>query len=53
MFLEHQIRMISELSCDTVDWSNDAENCFAITRISPSLFKSFYTNSSSFEESCE
>ncbi len=28
MFLEHQIsiRMISEVSCDTEDWSNDAEN---------------------------
>jgi len=28
MFLEHQIkiRMISEGSCDTEDWSNDAKN---------------------------
>ncbi len=27
MFLEHQhIIMISERSCDTEDWSNDAEN---------------------------
>jgi len=26
MFLEQQIRMISEGSCDTEDWSNDAEN---------------------------
>jgi len=25
MFLEHQI-IISEGSCDTEDWSNDAEN---------------------------
>jgi len=29
MFLKepiHNIRMISEASCDTEDWSNDAEN---------------------------
>ncbi len=29
MFVEHQnrhIRMISDGSCDTEDWSNDAEN---------------------------
>ncbi len=26
MFLEQQISMISEGSCDTEDWSNDAEN---------------------------
>ncbi len=26
MFLEQQIRMIFEGSCDTEDWSNDAEN---------------------------
>ncbi len=26
MFLEQRIRMISEGSCDTEDWSNDAEN---------------------------
>ncbi len=26
MFIEQQIRMISEGSCDTEDWSNDAEN---------------------------
>ncbi len=27
MFLEHQhVKMISEGSCDTEDWSNDAEN---------------------------
>jgi len=25
-FLEHQIRMISEGSCDTADWNNDADN---------------------------
>jgi len=25
MFLEHHIRLISEVSCDTEDWSNDAE----------------------------
>ncbi len=27
-FLEQQIRMISEGSCDTDDWSDDAELCF-------------------------
>jgi len=26
MFLENHIRMISEGSCDTKDWSNGAEN---------------------------
>ncbi len=26
MFLDQHIRMISEGSCDTEDWSNDAEN---------------------------
>jgi len=26
MLLEQQIRMISEESCDTEGWSNDAEN---------------------------
>ncbi len=26
MFLNQQIRMISEGLCDTEDWSNDAEN---------------------------
>jgi len=26
MFLKHQIIMISVGSCDTEDWSNDAEN---------------------------
>ncbi len=25
MFLEQHIRMISERSCDTEDWSNDAD----------------------------
>ncbi len=33
MFLEQQIRMISEGSCDTDDWSNDAENSALITEI--------------------
>ncbi len=33
MFLEQQIRMISEGSCDTEDWSNDAENTALITEI--------------------
>ncbi len=33
MFLEQQIRMISEGSCDTEDWSNDAENSALITEI--------------------
>ncbi len=31
MFLEQQIRTISERSCDTEDWSNDAENSALIT----------------------
>ncbi len=26
IFVEQQIRMISEGSCDTEDWSNDAED---------------------------
>ncbi len=26
IFIEHQIRMISEGSCDIEDWRNDAEN---------------------------
>ncbi len=29
----HHIRMISEGSCDTEDWSNDAENSALITGI--------------------
>ncbi len=29
----HHIRMISEESCDTEDWSNDAENSALITAI--------------------
>ncbi len=29
----HHIRMISEESCDTEDWSNDAENSVLITGI--------------------
>ncbi len=35
MFLTQQIniRMISEGSCDTEDWSNDAENSALITGI--------------------
>jgi len=38
MFLEHQIiRVISEGSCDTEDWSNDAENSALITGIHYSL----------------
>ncbi len=31
------IRMISEGSCDTEDWSNDAENTALITEINYSL----------------
>ncbi len=33
MFLEQQIWMISEGSCDTEEWSNDAENSALITEI--------------------
>jgi len=33
MFLEDHIRVISEGSCDTEDWSNDAENSALITGI--------------------
>ncbi len=33
MFLEQHIRMISEESRDTEDWSNDAENTALITAI--------------------
>ncbi len=33
MFLNQHIRMISEGSCDTEDWSNDAENSALITEI--------------------
>ncbi len=29
----HHIRMISEGSCDTEDWSNDADNSALITEI--------------------
>ena len=29
LIINQHIRMISEGSCDTEDWSNDAENCFA------------------------
>jgi len=43
MFREQQIsiRMISEGSCDTKDWSNDAENSenSALTVISHSQYK--------------
>ncbi len=31
MFLEQQIRMISEESCDSEDWRNYAENTALIT----------------------
>ncbi len=31
------IRMISEVSCDTEDWSNDAENSALITAINYTL----------------
>ncbi len=37
MFLEQQIIMISEGSCDPEDWSNDAENSALITGINYSL----------------
>ncbi len=40
MFLEQQIsilEMISEGSCDSEDWSNDAENSALITAINYSL----------------
>ncbi len=30
MFLEQEISMFSEGSCDTEDWSNDAKNYFQI-----------------------
>ncbi len=40
MFLEQHIRMISEESCDTEDWSNDAENTVLITGIN--TFVSFF-----------
>ncbi len=33
MFLEQQISMISDGSCDTEDWSNDDENSALITAI--------------------
>ncbi len=33
MFLEQWIRIISERSCDTEDWSNDTENVALITGI--------------------
>ncbi len=33
MLLNRHIRIISEGSCDTEDWSNDAENSALITRI--------------------
>jgi len=39
MFLDQPIRMISEGSCDTEDWSNDAENTALITGITYSSFK--------------
>ncbi len=35
------IRMISEGSCDTEDWSNDAENSALITGINYSAVKRF------------
>jgi len=38
MFLEDHIRVISEGSCDTEDWSNDAENSALITGIN-NIFK--------------
>jgi len=45
MFLEHQIRVISEGSCDTEDWSNDAENAALITRINYTLLYIHIENS--------
>jgi len=33
----HHIRVISEGSCDTEDWSTDAENSALITRINRTL----------------
>jgi len=37
MFLDHHIRVISAGSCDTEDWSNDAENTALITGINHTL----------------
>ncbi len=47
MFLEQQTsRMISERSCDTEDWSNDAENTASITEINYILLYIQIENSS-------
>ncbi len=45
MFLEQHIRMISEGSCDTEDWSNDAENSALITGINYILQYTIIENS--------
>jgi len=37
VFLDHHIRVISEGSCDTEDWSNDAGNSALITGINYTL----------------
>jgi len=40
MFFEHQIhifRVVSEGSCDTEDWSNDADNSALITGVNYTL----------------
>ncbi len=38
MFPNQHIRIISEVSCDTENWSNDAENSTLITGINYKLF---------------
>ncbi len=43
MFLEQQIIIISEESCDTEDWSNDAENLDLITGINYITFYNIFT----------
>ena len=44
--INHHIRMISEGSCDTEDWSNDAENSTLITEIN------YYVKYWKIENSC-
>ncbi len=48
MFLEQQIRLIYEGSCDTEDWSNGAEHTALITEINY-IYAFIHTETSYFK----
>jgi len=46
--INHHIRRISEGSCDTEDWSNDAENSALITGINYTLYYTYSQTKQTF-----